>query len=157
MIMKNSPLMISSKKWLILAALFAACQQPTHEEEATTAGSEKIATELFIYFNDHNWNKMSELYKNPATFLDPSFGTEPVEQTRVHIAAKYAEMQKMFPDIRDSVVSIYASGNHVTIEFISSGTGKDGKKFMLPITSVLTVENGQITEDHTYYDNSGNP
>jgi ketosteroid isomerase-like protein len=67
---------------------------------------------------------------------------------------KYSEMQKMMPDIRDSIVAVYPSGEkNVVIEFISTGTGPDGKPFALPICSILTIENGFITRDFTYYDN----
>jgi ketosteroid isomerase-like protein len=49
---------------------------------------------------------------------------------------------------------MYPSGvKHITVEFISKGTGPDGKAFELPICTVLTVEDGKIAKDFTYYDN----
>ena len=41
-----------------------------------------IANQLFEYFNKHDWPKMANLYTDPAEFKDPSFGVEPIKQTR---------------------------------------------------------------------------
>ena len=61
----------------------------------------------------------------------------------------------MFPDIKDRIVNIYPSGDkHVVVEFISTGTAPDGTKFELPICTIFTIENGKITKDFTYFDNS---
>jgi ketosteroid isomerase-like protein len=60
----------------------------------------------------------------------------------------------MFTNFRDSVTAMYPSGDkHVTVEFISKGTAPDGTVFELPICTILTIENGFITKDFTYYDN----
>lgn len=113
-----------------------------------------IAKKVFEHFNQHNWEKMAELYSDPAEFLDPSFGQKPVKQMRRQTVKKYQEMQAIFKDIRDDVVQIYASGDkNVIVEFVSSGTASDGTKWTLPICTIFTIENGQITKDHTYYDN----
>ncbi|AHM60642.1 hypothetical protein D770_11925 [Flammeovirgaceae bacterium 311] len=98
---------------------------------------------------------MASLYSNPAEFKDPAFGLEAVPQTREEIAAKYQEMGEMFPDIKDEVVNVYPSGaNHVVVEFVSSGSAPDGTKWSLPICTIFTVENGLITKDYTYYNNT---
>ncbi|WP_262892331.1 hypothetical protein ACN9ML_07985 [Dyadobacter endophyticus] len=39
------------------------------------------------------------------------------------------------------------------VEFISTGTAPDKSKFTLPICTIFTIENGNITQDFTYYDN----
>ena len=59
----------------------------------------------------------------------------------------------MIPDVHDKVINIHEAGKFVTIEFISSGTAPDGKKFELPICTIMKIENGKIAEDFTYYDN----
>jgi ketosteroid isomerase-like protein len=113
-----------------------------------------IAKRVFEHFNQHNWEKMAELYADPADFLDPSFGQKPVKQTRQQTVKKYKEMEAMSKDIRDDVVQIYPSGDkNVIVEFVSSGTAPDGTKWSLPICTIFTIENGLITKDHTYYDN----
>lgn len=114
-----------------------------------------IAKSLFRYFNQHDWEKMAALYTDPAEFKDPSFGQEVVQQTRVQIVEKYRGLEEMSHDVRDDVLQIYPSGDkHVIVEFVSSGTAPDGTKWTLPICTIFTIENGQITKDFTYYDAS---
>ena len=112
-----------------------------------------IAMKVFEHFNNHEWAKMASLYSEPAEFNDPSFGTEPIMQSRQNIVDKYSQMQQAFPDLRDDVLQIYPSGDkHVIVEFVSSGTAPSGSKWKLPICTIFTTENGLITKDHTYYD-----
>ena len=121
----------------------------THEKNTL------IAKSLFRYFNQHDWEKMAALYTDPAEFKDPSFGQEVVQQTRVQIVEKYRGLEEMSHDVRDDVLQIYPSGDkHVIVEFVSSGTAPDGTKWTLPICTIFTIENGQITKDFTYYDAS---
>lgn len=139
--------------WLVTSCVPPAAQQSA-PVSAIPGGAEAYVTNFFATFNAHEWDKLAALYAEPAEFLDPSFGTEPVQQTRAQISGKYAELAKMIPDLRDSVVAVYPSGDrHVTVQFISSGTAPDGSRFTLPICTVFTIENGLVTRDHTYYDN----
>jgi ketosteroid isomerase-like protein len=121
------------------------------EKNAAEQNTEN-ARQMFEAFNRHDWRKMSAFYSEAAQFLDPSFGTDYVTKTRGETAAKYQEMQNLFPDIHDEVIGMYASGDKVTVEFISTGTAPDGTKFKLPIVSILTFENAVIIRDATYYD-----
>jgi hypothetical protein len=117
------------------------------------------ATHLFKNFNAHNWQGMANLYADTAEFKDPSLGLGIVKQTRKQTIDKYNELNKIFADIKDSVVAIYqtAKANTVIVEFISKGTATDGSKFELPICSILTTDHkGLIVQDFTYYDNSSN-
>lgn len=129
--------------------VLAACSSSVQPEEPNVV----IAKKLFEAFNRHDWKAMSDLYADDALFLDPSFGKEFVSKSRTETIAKYAEMQAMFPDIRDEVTNLYPSGETVTIEFVSTGATSDGTKFSLPIVTILTIRNGLIVKDATYYDN----
>ena len=134
---------------LLLSLFFTAltCRNQSSENQA-------IIKQLYEYFNNHEWQKMADLYVEITDFKDPSFGTEITKQTRQQTVQKYAEMSKMFPDIKDEVVQMYDSGNNiVVVEFISTGTAPDGTKFKIPICSIYTIENGKIVKDFTYYDN----
>jgi hypothetical protein len=111
-----------------------------------------VASLMFEAFNQHDWEKMTSYYSDEALFLDPSYGTEYVTKSRKETAGKYAELQKMFPNIRDHIVGMYPSGDKVTVEFVSSGTLGDTLKFQLPIVTVLTFKAGIIIKDATYYD-----
>ncbi len=60
-------------------------------------------------------------------------------------------VQTVFPD---QLIQMYPSGDkHIIVEFVSSGTGIDKVKFELAICTILTIENGLITKDFTYFDN----
>lgn len=94
------------------------------------------------------------MYVENAAFKDPTFGTEIVKQSKKQIIAKYSELHKTFPDIRDNIIHLYPSGpGYMIVEFISTGTAPDGSKFKLPICTVFTIKNGKIIQDYTYYDN----
>jgi steroid delta-isomerase-like uncharacterized protein len=128
------------------APVAAAPAAPSHEA---------MIRQFFDHFNRHDWEKMAAMYSEPAIFLDPSMGTDPIPQTRAEVVAKYKEMQDVFPDIKDEIRQVYASGDkHVIVEFVSTGTAPDKSVFKLPICTVFTIENGLITKDFTYYDNS---
>lgn len=140
----------------------AACKNEKAKEQtaATTApvttGSnpEAVVRLMFERFNQHDWEGMAALYTDTAEFKDPSLGKGIVKQTRTETIKKYKELNGFFPDIRDSVVAMYPSGDKVvTVEFISKGKGQDGTVLELPISTIITVENGFISKDYTYYDN----
>ena len=113
-----------------------------------------LVNRYFEHFNNHDWEKMAEMYTDTAEFKDPSLGQGIVTQTHEQIVQKYSELNEVFPDLSDKVIQIYPSGEkHVIVEFVSSGTAPDGSVFELPICTIFTIENGKIIKDFTYYDN----
>ena len=144
------------KKVIILIVVFIiiSCNNKNQSKPVDTSKNEKLVKQYFEYFNNHDWKKMAEMYAETADFKDPSLGQGIVKQTRQEIQSKYAELNKVFPDLHDKVVQIYPSGeNHIIVEFISTGTAPDNSKFELPICTIFTIENGLITKDFTYFDN----
>ena len=142
---------------LISTFLLFSCTEKK-EANKTTFNNEKIVRQLYEHFNNHEWAKMASLYTETADFKDPSFGQDPVKQTREQTIKKYTELNALFKDIHDEVIAVYPSGDkHVIVEFTSSGTAPDGSKFTLPICTIFTLENGLITKDFTYYDNFEEP
>jgi ketosteroid isomerase-like protein len=121
---------------------------PSAEEQ-----NKETATQLFAAFNAHDWKKMNSLYSIDADYLDPAFGMDYVKKSPTEIIEKYNGMEKMFPDLHDEVKGMYARGDKVTVEFISTGSSGDSIKFTLPICAILTFQNGKIIRDATYYDN----
>lgn len=113
-----------------------------------------LVNQYFEHFNNHNWEKMAELYTETAEFKDPSLGQGIVTQTLEQIVQKYSELSETFPDLSDKVLQVYPTGEkHIIVEFVSSGTAPDGSEFELPICTIFTIKNGKITKDFTYYDN----
>lgn len=136
---------------MVVVLIAIGCTSKT--ESADEAKNVAVANALFDAFNKHEWEAMAGYYAEPASFLDPSFGSAYVSKSRAEVAAKYKSMEDLFPDIHDEVVGVYPSADKVTVEFISSGKASDSVSFTLPIITVLTIKDGLITKDATYYDN----
>jgi steroid delta-isomerase-like uncharacterized protein len=138
------------KTILCIASLaLVGCQAQTARPDDNARA---IAQAMFDAFNQHDWSKMAGYYAADAEFLDPSYGKDYVKQTRQELVEKYAGMQQMFPDIKDDITAMHVAGETVIIQFTSHGSAPDGPTFQLPIVTVLTVRDGLITRDATYYD-----
>jgi steroid delta-isomerase-like uncharacterized protein len=137
---------------MVLWAVATACNTSPKAAATDTIENEKIVRQLFEAFNRHDWKTMVSYYADSAEFFDPSFGTEYVKKSTDETAAKYAEMEKMFPDLHDEVVSMLSQGDKVVVEFTSSGSA-EAQKFKLPISTIFTIQNGKIVRDATYYNN----
>jgi len=140
--------------FLLLSTLtLTSCNNKT-KNNMTTTDNEILVKQYFEHFNNHEWTKMANMYSENSEFKDPSLGQGIVKQTRQQIIDKYSELNKVFPDLQDEVIQTYPSGDkHIIVEFISTGTAPDNSKFELPICTIMTIENGIITKDFTYYDN----
>ena len=140
----------------IITLLFAAfvlisCD---NQKNGGMTDNEKLVKQYFEHFNKHEWTKMAGMYTEISEFKDPSLGQGIVKQNRQQIIDKYSELNKIFLDLHDRVVQTYSSGDkNVIVEFVSTGTASDNSKFELPICTILTIENGKITKDFTYFDN----
>ena len=142
-------------QFFFILMIFISCNNQNQTKMTTqTSNNEKLVKQYFEYFNAHNWQKMSEMYAETTQFKDPTLGQGIVPQTRKQTFDKYSELNKVFPDLKDEVIATYSSGEkHIIVEFVSSGTAPDGSKFTLPICAILTIENGLITKDFSYFDN----
>nr|WP_295932482.1 nuclear transport factor 2 family protein [uncultured Dyadobacter sp.] len=142
---------------LFIVIALAGCQPKEAKQETSNSpgtDNEKIVRQYFEHFNNHDWQKMAAMYAESADFKDPSLGEGIVKQSHEQIVKKYGELQQIFQDVRDSIVTVYPSGDkHIVVEFISTGTAPDKTTFELPICTIFTIENGKITRDFTYYDN----
>jgi ketosteroid isomerase-like protein len=144
------------KKILTVVILtFALISCNNHKQKTmSTTDNEILVKHYFEHFNNHDFVKMANMYSETTDFKDPSLGQGIVKQTRQQTIEKYTELAKVFPDLHDQVIQTYPSGdNHIIVEFVSSGTGPDKVKFELAICTILTIENGLITKDFTYFDN----
>lgn len=136
---------------IILSSMLMSCEK---SNEKIQADNEKLIRNYFELFNKHQWKALSETYMENAEFKDPSFGNGIVKQSKAEFVKKYTELNQIFPDLKDSILQVYPSGDkHIIVEFVSTGTAPDQSKFELPISTIFTIENGKITKDYTYYDN----
>jgi ketosteroid isomerase-like protein len=137
----------------IVLGLFTACGNTSTVQSGNALNAEDFAKKYFETFNDHKWQELYAYYAGDAEFLDPSLGTKPVKQTKAQFIEKYTNLGIVFPDLKDKVSKVYQNNQNIIVEFTSSGTGPDSVKFESPMCAILTVENGKITRDATYYDN----
>jgi len=136
---------------IVLAGLVALTSYSFPDENEKV---EAFVTDYFKRFNAHDWESMASLYSPEAQFKSPTLGFGVHARSREDIVQEYTELSQIFPDLRDSVVSVHTAGpEHVVVEFISTGTDPSGEAFVLPICTIFKIENGLITEDFTYYDN----
>jgi ketosteroid isomerase-like protein len=146
------------KNVILLALALCICASCNTKTEKTNSDNQKLVTEYFNYFNSHNWVKLASMYAEIAEFKDPTLGQGIVKQSRQQTIDKYTQLTKIFPNLNDKVTATYPSGeNNIIVEFTSSGTAVDGTMFELPICSILTIENGIIAKDFTYFDNFEEP
>ena len=139
---------------IIFGALILVSCNNQKKQKMNSTENEKFVKTYFEHFNNHDWEKMADMYIETSEFKDPTLGQGIVTQTRKQIIEKYTELNKVFPDLNDRVIQTYPSGeNHIIVEFVSSGTAPDNSKFELPICTIFTIENGKITKDFTYFDN----
>jgi ketosteroid isomerase-like protein len=138
---------------MLVFFVLISCKNQNQQTIAIT-NNETLVKRYFEYFNNHDWTKMANMYAETSDFKDPSLGQGIVQQTRQQVIDKYSELNKIFPNIHDQVIQMYPSGDkHIIIEFVSSGTAPDNSTFTLPICTILTIENGLITKDFSYFDN----
>ena len=122
------------KSILLFALVFIIVSCKQNEEktiipENNFAQNEKIARELFVHFNNHDWQKMANLYSEKAEFKEPASGMVAHQKTKEQIVKEYTELQNQFPDVQDSVVAVYPSGDkNVIVEFVSKGILPDQSK-----------------------------
>lgn len=138
---------------ILILSLTISCTEKNNSSEQAEKNTQ-IVEQYFEYFNNHEWQKMAEMYIETAEFKDPTLEEGIVKMTRAEIIAKYSELNGIFTDINDKVIQTYPSGEkNIIVEFISSGTAPDNSKFELPICTIFTIENGKITKDFSYFDN----
>lgn len=138
--------------------MLVSCNQSGKSTANTTdvvAKHKAFVDTFFTHFNNHEWQKMADMYIEQPEMKDPLYGVNSIKTTRAEIVKKYTELAQAIPDIRDSVVHVYYAGaQNIVVEFQSSGTAPYGNKFMLPICTIFELQDGKISKDFTYYDNS---
>jgi SnoaL-like domain len=150
------------KLFIVIVFFLAACNNAEQKADAAVSTTENTTAKtnvttvenMFNAFNEHNWEKMSGYYTNPASFLDPEFGSRHVQKTHDEVVKHYSCLQQFSPDIKDSITFIAPVGdNKVVVQFTSSGTMSANKQpFSLVLCTMLTLENGKIVKDEVYYD-----
>jgi ketosteroid isomerase-like protein len=110
-----------------------------------------VVQSMFDAFNRHDAAALTALYAGNARLSSPDFcalrGKNDVERT-------YNDLFKTFPDVRDDVDSMIATGDRVAVRF-TARSNAGGRPLALKIMTFLTVRDGHITEDDSLFDTKG--
>lgn len=140
---------------LIIASLIIfSCTNGNNNFEEVNKQNEQIVKQYFDYFNNHQWQKLANMYSDNAEFKDPAVGNKAFPMNHTEFTEKYTLLNSTFPNIKANVVKTYFSGDkYVIVEFLTTGTAPDNSSLELPICTIFTIENGKIAKDFSYYNN----
>jgi ketosteroid isomerase-like protein len=128
----------------VLALSLTGC---AHSPSAQTSGQALIEAR-FATFNDHDLDGLVKLYSPTAVMTAPGYCTP--RQGEEGVRRAYGDLFKAYPTITDEVTDTVVQGDHIAVQF----TAHVGK-YAFPIASFLTVQDGVITRDDTYFDGQG--
>jgi ketosteroid isomerase-like protein len=120
------------------------------------ASAAAVVRERFAAVGRHDLEAIVALYAKEAVETSPAFcrdrtGPEGARQT-------YAELFQAFPNITDDVITYVVDGDRVAVQFVARSRRPDGTfAFEVPLANFLTVKNGRIVRDETYFDAKGRP
>ncbi len=140
--------------WIAGVILLLGSCSSTDTTEATTHTHQSDLVEQYIQtFNAHKWSDLAMLYAPSVQVRTSSQGLDPVQVTNVDLVYIYQDLERAFPDIRDSVIAIYHDDHTAIIELISMGISPMGDTLVLPMCQILEFDDeGLITRDYSYYD-----
>ena len=95
--------------------IIMACQNATQKNELNDKSSIDVKHIIKSYhelFNNHDWEKMAAMYSETPEMKDPAFGVKSIKISQSDIIKKYKELNMMIPDVHDSVISMYPSGDN---------------------------------------------
>ena len=145
--LKNFPILTL----LIIALMFQAHNASAEDNSEETR---QIIVALFEAFNRHDVEALVALYSQDTKIvspgdLEPRIGQEVVREI-------YQGHFDNIPGVHDAVQNIVAEGDRAAVEFIATWEqpAKDdpGARGSLRIATFITVRNGKIAEDISYYD-----
>jgi len=137
--------------FLVIASMFQADNASAEDNSEETR---QIVVALFEAFNQHDVEALVELYSQDSRIvspgdIEPRIGHEVVREI-------YRGHFDNIPGVHDAVQNIVAEGDRAAVEFIATWeqpTEEDpGARGSLRIATFITVRNGKIAEDITYYD-----
>ena len=139
---------------LIAMALFTLPPDKNVFAGSNSEETRAVILALFEAFNDHDVEALVALYSPDAVTRSPgdieaSVGLEPIRET-------YAGHFDSIPGVHDAVTNIVVEGAQGSVEFVASWNqpteGDPDARGTLRIASFITVKNGKIVRDISYFD-----
>ena len=130
----------------IVALLLASSMSVSNSPRA-------VVEELFRAFNRHDVSALQALYAPDARLTSSDFCKA---RTGADVTRTYEALFRVFPDIRDEVISIVVDGDQAAVRFrISSVT--EGNEIHFELMTFFRFRDGRIVEDATIFDTRGRP
>ncbi|MCJ2554752.1 MAG: ester cyclase [Candidatus Thermoplasmatota archaeon] len=114
-------------------------------------------------YNAHDWDRFFEFYAESVVNYGPNL-PEPSKGLAA-LRERFETNEIAFPDHRMEKVRAFGQGDYVCVETVWKGTHKGpmqgpkgetipatNKSVQTPMTMVLKIEEGKVTEDHGYWD-----
>ena len=139
---------------ILFLALSLLSWANTTNAEFQSAETKKVILALFEAFNRHDTAALVELYAEDAQILSPG-DTQPRYGLEV-VREIYDGHFDNIPGVHDAVQTIITDGDQGAVEFIASWDqpteDNPTARESLKIASFITVKNGKIIKDITYFD-----
>jgi steroid delta-isomerase-like uncharacterized protein len=141
-----------------LIAFFSCCF--CFAAAQTKTSTKDIAIQWIELLNKHDTVTLSALYSSTAQITSPNW--EGKKSGRDEIRQVYSRYFTSTPDLQHVISNIIATDTTVTMEYNFSGTLKTpekntpeymrGKKYSLDACTIMTIHDGRITKQQTYFD-----
>jgi ketosteroid isomerase-like protein len=135
------------RKIIPVSFLFIAVVGCAHAPSAQTS-AQQLVDARFATFNHHDLDGIVKLYAPDAVLTSPGYCSPRLGEAGVRRA--YGELFKAYPDISDDVTGYVAQGDHIAVQYVVHFG-----KYTAPLASFLTLKDGLIVRDDTYYDGQG--
>jgi len=109
-------------------------------------------TRFMDVWNAHDVDGIMAQMTDDVVF-EPSFGPEPWGARYAGRAAVRAGVERNFrniPDIRWDELRRFVGESHAVVEWLTTGTPKDGRPFKVEGCDILTLRDGQICAKRSY-------
>ncbi len=127
--------------------------------DSATAESESpraIVAKRFALVGQYDVDGIAALYAPDAIETSPGFCTE--RRGPAGARRTYGELFEAYPTITAHITALIVEGERVAVEFIARVRKPDGSvAFESRLANFLTVHDGKITRDDTYFDPRGQP
>ncbi len=144
--MKNTLLTI------VLIASLGSCNSETATEDNTRYQElGELATQYMEQYNAHKWENLALLYAPSVELRLPLQEEGAVNLTQVDLVPILQNLERAYPDIRDSLVATHLSDGSIILELVSMGISPMGDTLHDHSCKVLKVDStGHIIREYNY-------
>lgn len=137
--------------WLALCACTAV-----GDERPAVESARAVVEKRFALVGRYDVEGIAALYASDAIETSPGFCTE--RRGSEGARRTYGDLFRAYPTITAHITSLIVEGGRVAVQFTARARNPDGSvAFESPLANFITVRDGKITRDDTYFDPKGQP